>query len=167
MAVGQRRLAVAAVLERLHRLAGPAELCLLVPQLQRRHLRFPERLVAFPISLAGRHGHLALRLRQMPWLLVVELVQLQQQSQPERVLLRHWASIPEAPDRLLLMVELERLQRFRQALLSAGLGLALIWLLLRQLAGRQQQQVRLRRDHFRQLFTEAQPAARLLLRLHP
>jgi hypothetical protein len=96
----------------------------------------------------------------MLWLSVVDLAQLRQQSQPGRVLLRHWVLIPEQPDRLLLMVELERLQRFRQALPSAGLGLALILLLLLQLAVQRQRQVRLHKDHFRQPFIEAQPAAR-------
>jgi hypothetical protein len=79
MGHGQRRLVVAAVLERLHRLVGLAALCPLARQPQRQRLRLPARLVAFHISLAGRHGHLALRLRQTLWLLVVELAQLPQQ----------------------------------------------------------------------------------------
>jgi hypothetical protein len=101
MARGQHRLVV--VLERLQASAGPAGLCLLPAQPQRRRLRLPARLVAFHISLAGPHGHLALRLRQTLLLSVVELVQLRQRSQPERVLSRHWASIPDLLALLLSM----------------------------------------------------------------
>jgi len=52
------------------------------------------------------------------------------------------------------------LQRLQQALPSAVQVLVLILRPLLQLVVRQQRQVRLHRDHFRQLFTEAQPAAR-------
>jgi hypothetical protein len=65
----------------------------------------PARLVAFHISLAERHGHLAQLLQQTLWLLVVELERRRQQSQPERVLSRHWALILVMLVLLLLTVE--------------------------------------------------------------
>jgi hypothetical protein len=103
--LGTRLLTLVAGLERLHQSAGPAASCLLALQPQRRHLRLPERLVAFHISLAGRHGHRAQPLQQTLWLLVVELERLRQQSQPERVLSRHWALILVLLVLLLLTVE--------------------------------------------------------------
>jgi hypothetical protein len=115
MAVGQRRLVVVAVLERLHQLAGPGALFQLARQPQRQRLRLPARLVAFHISLAGRHGHLVLRLRQTLWLLVVELVQLRRLFPTSPAItaifnwaLRHRCGLPIATAAIMRLSSLQR-----------------------------------------------------------